>query len=37
MQLPVGKAKYTEDELGGMLEAKASDGTKLLKSFTQLN
>lgn len=33
MQLPVGKAKYTEDELEGMLEAKASDGTKLFKEF----
>lgn len=33
MQLPVKKSKYSEDELEGMLEAKASDGTKLFKEF----
>lgn len=33
MQLPIIKSKYTEEELEGMFEAKASDGTKLFKDF----
>ena len=33
MQLPITKTNYTEDELEGMVEAKASDGTRLFKDF----
>ena len=33
MQLPITKTNYTEDELEGMAEAKASDGTRLFKDF----
>jgi hypothetical protein len=32
-QLPNGKSGYTEEQLEGMLQAKASDGTKLFKEF----
>ncbi|PGD70271.1 hypothetical protein [Bacillus wiedmannii] len=33
MQLPIGKSVYTQEQLEGMLQAKASDGTKLFKEF----
>ena len=33
MQLPVRKSKYEEDQIEAMMQAKASDGTKLFKEF----
>ncbi|MUL33945.1 hypothetical protein [Priestia megaterium] len=33
MQLPIEKSVYTEEQLEGMLQAKASDGAKLFKEF----
>ena len=33
MQLPTSKSVYTEEQIEGMLQAKASDGTKLFKEF----
>ena len=32
-QLPMNKSEYTQDESKAMMEAKASDGTKLFKEF----